>query len=74
VGLLGFKKVFAKFVSEKIEIGKCLAKLQARRQEDGCLVHFVHLATTLQKDKESAQNNHVLARNFAKFSRILIMG
>ena len=40
------------------------------KHERGCLVHFVHLATTLLKDKESARDNHVLAHNFAKYSLI----
>jgi len=47
---------------------------QSYKQEDGWLVHFMHLATTLLKDEESARNNHVLARNFAKYSPVLIMG
>jgi len=33
----------------------------------------VRLANTLLKDGESARNNHVLARNFAKYSPILKM-
>ena len=32
-----------------------------------CLVHFARLANTLLKDEESAQDNHVLACNFAKY-------
>jgi len=32
---------------------------------------WVRLATTVLKDKESAQDNHVLACNFAKYSPIL---
>jgi len=35
-------------------------------------MHFVHLATSLLKDEESARDNHVLARNFAKDWPILI--
>ena len=35
---------------KKIKIGEYLAKLPAR---SGCIVHFVHLATTLLKDEES---------------------
>ena len=31
-----------------------------------CLVHFARLANTLLKDEESAQDNHVVACNFAK--------
>jgi len=29
-------------------------------------MHFAHLANTLLKDEESARDNHILARNFAK--------
>jgi len=39
---------------------------KAYKQERDCLVHFVHLATSLLKDEESVRDNHVLARNFAK--------
>jgi len=42
---------------------------QSYKQERGGLVHFVLLAKTLLKDAESARNNHVLACNFAKYSR-----
>jgi len=35
-----------------------------------CLVHFALLANTLLKDGESAQDNHVLACNFATYSPI----
>jgi len=38
------------------------------KQEGGCLVHFVCVATTLQKDKESARHNSPFARNCAKYS------
>jgi len=34
------------------------------------LMHFVHLASTLLKDKESVRDNHALACNFAKYSPI----
>ena len=34
-------------------------------------MHFVCLANTLLKDEESARDNYVLARNFAKYSQIL---
>jgi len=30
-------------------------------------MHFVRLATMLQKDEESARDNHVLVCNFAKY-------
>ena len=43
---------------------------QSYKQEHGCLVHFVRLATTLTKDEESARGSHVLACNFAKYSPI----
>jgi len=43
---------------------------QRYKQERGCLVHFVRLATTLLKAEESVQDNHVLACNFAKYSPI----
>ena len=46
---------------------------QSYKQERGCLTHFARLANTLLKDEESARNNHVLAYNFAKCSRILKM-
>jgi len=45
--------------------------LQSYKQECGCLMHFVHMANTLLKDEESAQDNHVLACNFAKYLPIL---
>jgi len=35
-------------------------------------MHFARLANTLRKDEESAQDNHILACNFAKYSPILI--
>jgi len=44
---------------------------QSYKQEHDCLVHFVRLANTLPKDRESARNNHVLACNFAKYLPIL---
>jgi len=44
---------------------------QIYNQERGCLVHFARLATTLLKNEGSAQDNRVLARNFAKYSPIL---
>ena len=43
---------------------------QIYNQERGCLVHFARLATTLLKNEGSAQDNRVLARNFAKYSPI----
>jgi len=45
--------------------------LQSYKQERGCLMHFVHLSTTLLKDEESARHNHVPACNFAKYLPIL---
>jgi len=39
---------------------------QSYKQERGCLMHFVRLVNTLLNDGESARDNHVLARNFAK--------
>ena len=45
---------------------------QSYKQERGCLVHFVRLATTLLKDEKSARDNHhLLACNFAKYSDFL---
>ena len=44
---------------------------QSYKQEHDCLVHFVRLANSLPKDRESARNNHVLACNFAKYLPIL---
>ena len=61
---LGLNIVYLKLVSVNI--------LQSYKQERGCLVHFVRLATTLIKDEESAQDNHVLVCNFAKYSPILL--
>jgi len=43
---------------------------QSYKQERGCLVHFARLTNTLLKDEESAQGNHVLACDFAKYSPI----
>jgi len=43
---------------------------QSYKQERGSIVHFVRLATTLLKDEEGTQGNHVLACNFAKYSPI----
>jgi len=40
---------------------------QSYKQEHGCLMHFACLANTLLKDEDSAQDNHVLVRNFAKY-------
>ena len=48
----------AKSVSEKQLKSRNI--WQSYKQERGCLVHFVHLATTLQKDEESARDNRVL--------------
>jgi len=42
---------------------------QSYKQECGCLMHFARLANTLLEQK-SARDNHVLARNFAKYSPI----
>jgi len=39
---------------------------QSYKQERDCLMHFVRLANALLKD---ARNNHVLACNFAKYSK-----
>jgi len=36
-------------------------------QERCSLMHFVRLANVVQKDEESARDNHVLACNFAKY-------
>jgi len=44
---------------------------QSYEQERDCLVHFGNLANTLLQHEESARDNHVLARNFAKCSPIL---
>jgi len=43
---------------------------QSYKQERGCIMHFAHLANTLPKDEESAQDSHVFACNFAKYSLI----
>jgi len=39
---------------------------QNYKQERGCHMHFARLASKLLKDEESAQDNRVLACNFAK--------
>ena len=44
---------------------------QSYKQERDCLVHFVRLANSLLKDRESARNNHVLACNFAKYLSLI---
>ena len=43
---------------------------QSYKQERDCLVHFVRLVNELLIDGENAQNNHVLACNFSKYSPI----
>jgi len=43
---------------------------QSYKQERDCFMHFARLANTLQKDEESALDNHILACNFAKYSPI----
>jgi len=43
---------------KKNKIGEYFS--QSYKQELGCLVHFVHLATTLLKDEESARDNTFL--------------
>jgi len=45
---------------------------QSYKQDRGCLVHFVRLATTLLNDEENAGDNHVLACNFVKYPSIII--
>jgi len=40
---------------------------QSYKQERACLMHFARLANTLLKDENSAQDNHVLVGNFAKY-------
>jgi len=45
---------------------------QSYKQERGCLVHLKRLTNTLLKDEESAQDNHVFACTFAKYSPNLI--
>jgi len=37
---------------------------QSYKQECGCLMHFARLATTLQKDEESARDNHVVVPTY----------
>jgi len=44
---------------------------QSYEQEEGCLAHFVRLATTLIKDEESARDNHVLVCFFIDFKYFL---
>jgi len=44
---------------------------QSYKQERGCFMHFVRLANTLLKDEERANDNHVLACKFAKYSPIV---
>jgi len=43
---------------------------QSYNQERNCLVHLKRLTNTLLKDEESAQDNHVFACTFAKYSPI----
>jgi len=45
---------------------------QGYKQERGYLMQFARLANSLLKDEESAQDNHVLACNFVKYSPISI--
>jgi len=47
---------------------------QSYEQEGGCLVHFMCLATTLLQTKKMHDRPtiHICARNYAKYSRILI--
>jgi len=54
---------------KKNKIGEYLAKLY--KQERGCLVHFLRLLAVWWPDAQSAQCNHVLACNFAKYSPIV---
>jgi len=44
---------------------------QSNKPERGYLKHFACLANTLLKEEESAQDSHVSACNFAKYSPIL---
>jgi len=70
------------FVSNQIKKGLLLSlrvkkKLksvntwQSYKQERDYLVHFARLANTPIEDEESAQDNHVLSCNVAKYSLIL---
>jgi len=43
---------------------------QSYKQEGGCLVHFVRLATTLLNVEEVHDTIHLVARNYAKYSSI----
>ena len=43
---------------------------QSYKQESGCLVYFMRLATTLLKDEESARYNYDLVCNFSKVCAI----
>jgi len=54
-------------VKKLFKIDEYLAKLQARAWLSHALVR---LANTLLKDEESAQDIHVLACNFARYSPI----
>ena len=45
---------------------------QSYKQERGCLIHSVHLANTVLKVNESARHHPPFARNYAKYSSILI--
>jgi len=46
--------------------------MSENKQKGGCLVRFLHLATTLLTNEESARDNYVLACNSDKYSPILI--
>ena len=44
--------------------------LQSYKQAHSYLTHFTHLVNALLKDEGSAQDNHLVACNFAKYSQI----
>ena len=45
---------------------------QSYKQEGGCFVHVLRLLAMWWPGTQSAQDNHLLARKFAKYSPILI--
>jgi len=59
------------FIARRVSIFlKSVNIWKSYKQERGCLMYFVRLATTLLKVEESARGNHVLACNFAESSPI----
>jgi len=59
------------FIAESVNIFfKSVIVWQSYKQERGCLVHSLRLLAVCWPDAQNAQDNHVLACNFAKYSPI----